>query len=71
MRDDFLNSHIYPVRTEMTATKNIPILHVCYTSNSESKEFLVDKNLSHICSMEKYESKAIIVDECSTEEDES
>ena len=29
MRSDALNSHIYPVRTEITATKHIPISHVC------------------------------------------
>ena len=28
MRADSLNLHIYPVRTEMTATKQIPISHV-------------------------------------------
>ena len=31
MRADDLNSHIYPVRTEMTATKQIPTLHICST----------------------------------------
>ena len=29
MRYDVLNSHIYPVRMEMTATKQIPTSHVC------------------------------------------
>ena len=29
MRADALNLMVYPVRTEITGTKNIPILHVC------------------------------------------
>ena len=33
MRADTLNSHVYPVRTEMTGTKQIPILHVCSTDD--------------------------------------
>ena len=28
MRADVINLHVYPVRTEITATKQIPILHV-------------------------------------------
>ena len=42
MRADALNLHIYPVRTEMTATKQIPNSHVCSTDKSKLKEFLVD-----------------------------
>ena len=71
MRADALKLHVYPVRTEMTATKQIPILHVFSTYKSKLKEFLVDKTLSQICSMDEDESKGIIVDRCSTEEDES
>ena len=68
---DALNLHIYPVRTEMTAIKNIPISHVCSTDESELKEFLFNKTISQICSTDKEESKGTIVNECSTEEDES
>ena len=70
MRSSDLNSHIYPVILEMTATKHILISHVCSTNESELKEFLVEKTLLQICSMDKDESKCITVDECSTEEDE-
>ena len=31
MIDDALKLHVYPVRTEITATKQVPILHLCYT----------------------------------------
>ena len=31
MRTDYLNSHVYPVRTEMTGTKKILISHVFST----------------------------------------
>ena len=71
MRADVLNSVVYPVRTEITDTKQIPTSHVCSTDESELKEFLVDETLSQICSTDKDESKCIIVEECSTEEDES
>ena len=65
-RADYPNLHVYLVRTEMTATKQIPILTICFIDESELKEFLVNENLSQICSMEKYESKIIIVNKCST-----
>ena len=71
MRADYLNLYVYLVRTEITGTKQIPILHVCSTDDSELEEFLVDKNLSQICYTEKYESIVFIIDERSTEEDES
>ena len=67
MRDDAPNSHVYPVRTEMTA----PSLHICYTEEIELREFLVKKTLSQSCSTDKDESKGIIVDKCSTEDDKS
>ena len=70
MRADGLNYHIYPVRIEMTATKQIPISHVYSMDDSEQEEFLVDKTLSQVCSTDEDESKGIIVDERSTEEDE-
>ena len=68
---DVLNSHIYPVGTEMTGTKHIPVLHVCSTDKRELKEFLVNKTILQICSAYKDESKVIIVDKFSTEEDGS
>ena len=71
MRADVLNSHVYPVRTEMTATKKIPTSHICSLDQSKLKEFLVENNLYHICSTEEDKSKVIIVYECSTEKDES
>ena len=67
MRADSLNSHVYTVRTVMTA----PFLHICSTDESELKEFLVNKNLSQKVSTDKGESKGIIVDECSTKDDRS
>ena len=71
MRADALNSHVYPIRTEMTVTKQIPTSHVCYKDESELKEFLVDKTLSQISSTYEDESKGISVDKFSTEEDKS
>ena len=62
MRADALNLHDYPVRTDMTATKNIPISHIFSTDESELKEFLFDETPSQICSTHKDESKGIIVD---------
>ena len=57
IRADALNSHVYPVRTEMTD----PSSHVCSTDESELKEFLINKNLSQSFSTDKDESKGIIV----------
>ena len=48
MTADALNSHIYPARTEMTDTKQIPILQVCSTCKSKLKVFLVDKDLLQV-----------------------
>ena len=63
MRADALNSHIYPFRSEMIATKYIPTLHVCSMGDSKLKEFLVEKTLSQICSTDKDKSKQSIVNE--------
>ena len=71
MISDTLNSHGYPVRTEMTATKHILTLQVCSTYKSKLKEFLVNKTLSQICSTDEGKSKGIIVDKFSTKDDES
>ena len=67
MISDALNSHIYLVSMEITATKNIPALHICSTYEGELKNFLVDKTSLQICSTEEDESKEIIIDKCSTE----
>ena len=48
-----LNLQGYPVRTKMTATKQIPSLHACSTDESELKEFLVNKTLFQNCSTDE------------------
>ena len=55
----------------MNSKKHILTSHICSTVKSKLKEFLVDKKLLQIYSTDKEESKGIIVDKCSTEEDES
>ena len=37
MRYDALNSHVYPIRTEMIGTQQILISHVCSTDKSKSE----------------------------------
>ena len=54
----------------MNGAKQIPTLLVVSTRESELKEVLVDKDLLQTCSIEEEESKGIIVNKCSTEEDE-
>ena len=71
MRADALNSHSYPVRTEVTATKNILTSHICSTDESELKEFPLEEILSQICSTDEDKSKGFIVDEFSTKDDKS
>ena len=44
MRANALNLHVYPVRIEITVTKQIPILHIFSTDKSKSEEFLLDKS---------------------------
>ena len=53
MRADALNSHVYPVRTEITATKQILTSHVCSTDEIKLKESPVNKTLSQKCSMDE------------------
>ena len=55
----------------MTGTKHIVSSLVCSLDKSELKEFIVNEALSEICYTDKEKSKGIIIDECSTEEDES
>ena len=71
MRADALNSHVYPVRTEMTALS----LHIYSKDEDKWKGIIVHETLSQSCSTDGDESKRIIVNEtllqkCSTEEDE-
>ena len=49
VRDNLLSLHIDPVRTKMTGTQHVPILHVCSMYIRESKDFLADEKLSQIC----------------------
>ena len=75
------NSHVGPVRTQMTSTQKIPNdnmntqnianLQVCYLDKRESKGINVDKILSHVSSMEESKSKPFIVNACSLDERES
>ena len=64
---DVLNLHVYPVSTEITGAKQIPISHVCSTKDIESKDFPVDKNLSQVYSTNEDVSKSVIVNGRSTE----
>ena len=68
---DAHNLDNYLVKTKMTATKQIPILHVCCKYEINLKEFIFDKNLSQIYSTDEDESKLILVDKCSTNKHES
>ena len=70
-RAHVLNLHVYPLRTEMTSTKQIPTSQVCSTDKSKLKELLVDETLLQIFSTNEDESKGTIVDKCSMDEDES
>ena len=58
MRADDLNSHVYPVRTEMTGTKQILISYICSTDESESEDFLVDETLLQVYSTDEDKPKA-------------
>ena len=39
MRADVLNSHVYPVRTEMAGTKQIPISHIFLQARDNQRSF--------------------------------
>ena len=67
MRAHALNSHVYPVRTEITALSS----HVCSADESELKEFLVNETLLQICSADNDLSKGVLVNDFSTEEGKS
>ena len=76
-----LNSHIGPVRTQMTNTQNmnisdmnmqnIPNLRVCYLYEIESKSINADETLLHVYSTDESESKSIIKNSCSLDKRES
>ena len=55
----------------MKGIKQIPILHIFSTNESESEEFPLEKRLSQVYSTYKDKSKSIIVDESSRKESES
>ena len=59
MRADALNSHVDPVRTEMTVIQNIPISHICDSDESESKGIIEVERILRVCST--YESKSEII----------
>ena len=71
MRTGAFNSHVDPVKTEMTGTQQIPILQVCDSDESKSKGIITDKNLSQVCSTDKSESEIVIINESSTDDSES
>ena len=56
MRDDALNSHVDPVRTEMTSMQQILISHVCDSYKSESKGIIAYKISSQVCYERNYVS---------------
>ena len=70
VRSYAFNLHGYPVRTEITTTKQILTSHVCSMDKSKLKEFPVNETLLQSCSTDKDESKGIIVNECPAEDDE-
>ena len=60
MRDDALNLHGDPVRTKNTYMRQIPILHVFDSDESESKEILAGKNLLQVSSTDKENQKSLL-----------
>ena len=55
VRADSFNSHVDPVRTEMTVIQHIPISHIFHSDESKSKGIIEVERLLRVCS--KYESK--------------
>ena len=68
IRADALNSHVYPVRTEMTDTQQIPISHICDLDESESKGINHRQKLIASMLYGRDQSERFIVDKSSTEE---
>ena len=71
MRANALNSHIDPVKTEMTGTQQIPISQICSIDKIESKDILADEILSQVYSTDEGKSESVIFDESTTEESKS
>ena len=61
-RADTFNFHVDPIRTEMTGTQQIYILHVYSSDKSKSKGIIADKNLLQFCSADESEPESVIVD---------
>ena len=59
MRADDLNSHSYPVRTEMTDTSS----HACSTNKDKSNGIILHETLSQSFSTDEYKSKSFIANE--------
>ena len=55
----------------MTGMQHIPILYVCESYESKSKEIIRDKKILLLCFMDKNESESVTINESSTEESES
>ena len=55
MRSDYLNLHVYPVKTDMTGMQQIFAFHVCYTNERILEWFLVEKTLLQVCSTDEDE----------------
>ena len=76
-----LNSHVGPVRMQMTNNQNMNKsdiskkdtlnLNVCYSDESQSKRINAGKTLSHICYTDKSKPKSVIVNAYSSDESES
>ena len=71
MRADAFNLHVDSVRTEMTGTQQILILHICDLDKSESKGITVEENSSQVYSTDERKSESLIADEISTEKNDS
>ena len=61
MRPYALNSHIEPVRTEITTMQQITISQVCSLYKIKSKGIIAEEKVSQVCSTDKSESERFIV----------
>ena len=71
MRADVFNSHVYPVRKEITGTQQIQISHVCDLDKSKPKRIISNEKLLQGCYTDNIESEIVIANEGSTEESKS
>ena len=53
MRADAFNLHVDPVRTEITGTQQIPILHVCDSGKRKPKGIISDGTLLQVVYTDK------------------